>query len=357
MLRKLAVILGVFIALGLLSLGLIGWKQQSALNQSLKLTEPVLLEVLPGNTPTQLFYRLEDEGRLDGALWLRLYWRLRLPKETLYSGEYRLLPGMSVRDLIDLWQRHEVVQYNLTVVEGWNFRQLRAALLAQPQLAHTLIGLSDADVMRRLGQPALHPEGRFFPDTYRYTKGMTDVELLKRAFSRLDGILAEEWQQRAEDLPYENPYQALIMASIIEKETGLPEERPLIAGVFLRRLAQGMLLQTDPSVIYGLGESYTGSLTRLHLRTPTPYNTYMQRGLPPTPIAMPGRDALHAALHPELGDSLYFVARGDGTHVFSATLEAHNQAVRQYQLNRRTDYHSSPTPLQPPASNSDAAPQ
>jgi len=343
----------VFMLLLLLGVGFASWRQQAALEQVLQLDEPVLLEVQPGNTPSQMFRELEASGRLEGAFWLRLYWRLSPPLDTLYSGEYRLLPGMQVQGLIGLWQRREVVQYSLTLVEGWNFRQLRAALANQPKLTQSLTGLSDAEVMAKLGHPGLHPEGRFFPDTYRYTKGVSDVDLLKRAFARLDSILAEEWAERSEGLPYDTPYQALIMASIIEKETGIPDERPTIAGVFMRRLAQGMLLQTDPTVIYGLGEAYLGSLTRMQLRTPTPYNTYTQRGLPPTPIAMPGREALRAALHPLEGSSLYFVAKGDGSHAFSATLEEHNQAVRQYQLNRRADYRSSPAPqLSAPARES-----
>ena len=332
-------------AIALLGLSFVAWRQQVALEQPLQLTEPWVLEVNSGDTPVQLFRQLAEDGRLKGLFWLRLYWRFNPPKEALYTGEYQLRPGMSVQDLMDLWQRHEVVQYNLKVLEGWNFRQLRAALSAQPKLTQSLAGLTDAEVMERLGQPALHPEGRFFPDTYRYTKGVTDLDLLKQAFVRLDGLLNEEWQQRANDLPYENPYQALIVASLIEKETGVAEERAKIAGVFIRRLVQGMLLQTDPTVIYGLGAQYTGNLTRQHLRQPTPYNTYIQHGLPPTPIALPGRDALHAAVHPESGHALYFVARGDGHHVFSATLEEHNQAVRTYQLNRRADYRTAPNAL------------
>ena len=196
--------------------------------------------------------------------------------------------------------------------------------------------------MQRLGLDGQHPEGRFFPDTYRYVRGMSDSDLLRQAHEKLTRVLDEEWQQRAEGLPYREPYQALIMASLVEKETGAAHERGEIAGVFIRRLRLGMLLQTDPTVIYGLGERYTGNLTRAHLREPTPYNTYTNPGLPPTPIAMVGREAIRAALNPRAGDSLYFVARGDGTHVFSRSLDEHNRAVREYQLKRRADYRSSP---------------
>jgi UPF0755 protein len=290
--------------------------------------------------------RLQADGVLHDALWLRLYWRFNLKGQPLHSGEYRLTPELSVRDMLGLWRRGEVVQYSLTLVEGWNFRQVRAALERQSKLELTLTELSDAQLMARLGYPGVNPEGRFFPDTYRFVRGMSDLDLLKQAYVRLEQVLAEEWQARADGLPYKDPYDALIMASIIEKETGVPEERSQIAGVFIRRLRIGMRLQTDPTVIYGLGERYNGKLTYAHLREPTAYNTYVIDGMPPTPIAMVGREAINAALHPVAGKSLYFVARGDGSHVFSSTLKAHNRAVREYQLTRREGYRSSPAPVQ-----------
>ncbi|WP_242671914.1 endolytic transglycosylase MltG [Stutzerimonas kirkiae] len=326
----------------------VAWKQTQALEQPLSLEAEQLLDVRPGDTPNRIFLRLESEGLLRDAFWLRVYWRLNPPAQALHSGEYRLLPGMRVRDMLGLWQRGEVVQYSLTLVEGWNFRQLRTALEAQPKLEQTLAGLSDSEVMERLERAGLHPEGRFFPDTYRYTRGFSDLELLEKAAERLERVLDEEWRQRAEGLPYDEPYDALIMASIIEKETGVPHERGEIAGVFVRRIRLGMLLQTDPTVIYGMGEAYQGRITRADLRRPTPYNTYTRAGLPPTPIAMVGREAIHAALHPADGKSLYFVARGDGSHVFSETLAEHNRAVREYQLKRRADYRSSPAPAAAP---------
>jgi UPF0755 protein len=201
--------------------------------------------------------------------------------------------------------------------------------------------------MDKLGHAGVFPEGRFFPDTYRFVRGMTDADLLEKAYQRLDEVLAKEWNKRSADAPYTEPYQALIMASLVEKETGVPQERGQIAGVFVRRMQTGMLLQTDPTVIYGLGERYNGKLTRADLREATPYNTYMNAGLPPTPIAMVGREAIHAALNPVPGNSLYFVARGDGSHVFSNDLDAHNNAVREFQLKRRADYRSSPAPMAP----------
>ncbi len=350
MIRKLLVLLLTVMLLAAIAFGLFAWKQHAALEQPLVVADDaLLLDVQPGDTPSGVFQRLETEGVLENAFWLRLYWRLNLSGQPLHSGEYRLAPGMTAREMIGLWQRGEVVQYSLTLVEGWNFRQLLSALQGQPKLQQTLDGLSDAQIMARIGAPDLHPEGRFFPDTYSYTRGASDVDLLRRAYARLQQVLDEEWQRRAEGLPYKDAYQALTMASIIEKETGVPEERGEIAGVFVRRLARGMLLQTDPTVIYGMGEAYKGRITRADLRKPTPYNTYTNAGLPPTPIAMVGREAIHAALHPAEGTSLYFVARGDGSHVFSDTLDQHNRAVREYQLKRRADYRSSPPPRQTPA--------
>jgi len=333
---------GVVLA-GLL-LGTCAWKIHSALVQPLNIAQEQLLEVPKGTTPTRTLYRLEAKGIIKDAFWLRVYWRFNLAGQPLHSGEYRMQPGMTVEGLIDLWKRGEMVQYSLTLVEGWNFHQVRAALAREEKVEQTLNGLSDSQVMDKLGHPGIFPEGRFFPDTYRYVRGMSDLELLKLAYARLDEVLAKEWAQRAEGLPYSGPYEALIMASLIEKETGVPQERGQIAGVFVRRMAIGMLLQTDPTVIYGLGDRYNGRLTRAHLKEATPYNTYMIAGLPPTPIAMVGREAIHAALNPVAGSSLYFVARGDGSHVFSDDLDAHNSAVREYQLKRRADYRSSPAP-------------
>lgn len=354
MIRKLLIVLAVSAVLAAAGLGLVAWKQYSALEQPLAVQEVRLLDVQPGDTPSGVFQRLETQGVLRDSFWLRVYWRLSLSGHSLHSGEYRLAPGMTAREMIGLWRRGEVEQYSLTLVEGWNFRQLRTALQAQPKLQQTLQGLSDAQIMARLEHPDLHPEGRFFPDTYRYTRGTSDLDLLKQAYVRLEQVLDEEWQGRSEGLPYRDAYQALIMASIIEKETGVPQERGEIAGVFVRRLARGMLLQTDPTVIYGMGENYRGRISRDDLRRATPYNTYTTAGLPPTPIAMVGREAIHAALHPTEGQSLYFVARGDGSHVFSNTLDEHNRAVRQYQLKRRSDYRSSPTPRPAPASSENA---
>ncbi|WP_219095397.1 endolytic transglycosylase MltG [Pseudomonas sp. UMAB-40] len=346
--RKFLLLLETGLVLAGLCLGASAWKIHTALNQPLNITQEELLEVPKGTTPTRTFYRLEADGVIKDAFWLRVYWRFNLAGQPLHKGEYRMQPGMTVEGLIDLWKRGDIVQYSLTLVEGWNFHQVRAALAKDEKLEQTLNGLSDSDVMTRLGHTGIFPEGRFFPDTYRFVRGMTDVDLLKKAYDRLDEVLAKEWEQRAADAPYTEPYQALIMASLVEKETGVPQERGQIAGVFVRRMAMGMLLQTDPTVIYGLGDRYSGKLTRAHLKEATPYNTYMISGLPPTPIAMVGREAIHAALNPVAGNSLYFVARGDGSHVFSDDLDAHNNAVREFQLKRRADYRSSPAPVSAP---------
>ena len=344
MIRKLLLLLVAGLVALVLALALAGWSLRSALDQPLKLESERLIEVVPGDTPGGLLNRLEGEGVLDGAFWLRLYWRFNLPGQALHSGEYRLIPQQYARDLLELWRRGEVVQYSLTLVEGWSFRQVRAALVRQEKLEQRLADLDDKALMDRLGLAGVSPEGRFFPDTYRYVRGMSDQDLLKQASARLDQVLDEEWARRADGLPYRKPYDALIMASMVEKETGVAEERGQIAGVFVRRLRSGMRLQTDPTVIFGLGERYNGNLTRAHLQQPTPYNPYVIDGMPPTPIALAGREAIHAALNPVAGKSLYFVARGDGSHVFSETLEQHNRAVREYQLKRRADYRSSPAP-------------
>ncbi|WP_458717008.1 endolytic transglycosylase MltG [Pseudomonas gregormendelii] len=354
--RKFLLLLETGLVLAGLLFGFSAWKIHSALDQSLNINQEEMLEVPKGTTPTRTFYRLEADGVIKDAFWLRVYWRFNLAGQPLHSGEYRMQPGMTVEGLIDSWKRGDVVQYSVTLVEGWNFHQVRAALARDEKLQQTLAGLSDSQVMEKLGHPGIFPEGRFFPDTYSFVRGMSDIELLKTAYERLDEVLAREWNQRAADLPYADPYQALIMASLVEKETGVPQERGQIAGVFVRRMALGMLLQTDPTVIYGLGDRYSGKLTRAHLKEATPYNTYMISGLPPTPIAMVGREAIHAALNPVAGSSLYFVARGDGSHVFSDDLDAHNNAVREYQLKRRADYRSSPAPATAPEATAPQTP-
>lgn len=344
MLRKLAIMFLLGCLLVIAAVLTLVWKHNAVLSQPLQLDSEYVLSAPAGSTPNGLLLQLEQQGILQGAFWLRLSWRLQGQVQPLHTGEYQLLPGMDVTQLLEKWRSGDVLQYRVTLVEGWNFRQVRSALAQQDKLQQTLGDVSDSELMRMLDQANVHPEGRFFPDTYNFVRGQTDLDILRQASQRLQKVLAQEWEQRAENLPYRSPDEALIMASIIEKETGVAREREEIAGVFMRRLKIGMLLQTDPTVIYGMGDSYTGKITRADLRKPTPYNTYVISGLPPTPIAMVGREAIYAALHPKAGKSLYFVARGDGSHVFSNSLAEHNKAVREYQIKRRADYRSSPAP-------------
>jgi UPF0755 protein len=254
----------------------------------------------------------------------------------LKSGEYEIAPGTTVEQLMDLLVSGRTVQYRLTLVEGWNFQQVREAVAKSEILKQTIPkDIDDAKLMEMLGYKGQHPEGRFFPDTYNITRNTTDVELMQRAHETMRKVLDEAWARRQPDLPYKNVDEALTMASIVEKETGIVDERPMIANVFVQRLKKGMKLQTDPTVIYGIGKSYDGNIRKKDLETDTPYNTYTRTGLPPTPIAMPGREAIVAALNPAPGEALYFVARGDGGHYFSKTLDEHNEAVRRFQLGQR----------------------
>ena len=286
----------------------------------------------PGSSVASLAADLASKGIIKRPVLLRLLARLTHQADQLKAGEYRIPSGTTPIQLLQILVSGKVIQYPLTLVEGWTFRQVMAALENHEALEHTLTSLSDQQIMQRLGYPDQHPEGRFYPDTYHFPRGETDLAFLKRAYQRMQQVLAEEWAKRDQDLPLESPDEALILASIVERETGLPEERARIAGVFIRRLQNDMLLQTDPTVIYGMGERYDGNIRRRDLETDTPYNTYLRKGLTPTPIAMPSRAAIRAVLHPEDGKALYFVATGDGGHHFSNTLKEHNRAVRKYQL-------------------------
>jgi UPF0755 protein len=267
-----------------------------------------------------------------------LYWRVLAEQlrvaGRLHAGEYALTAGMTPRDLLLNMAAGKVLQRNFTIVDGWTFRDLRQALAKAEKLRQDGAGLDDAQLMAKLGAPGEMPEGRFLPETYAYVKGDTDLDILRRAHAAMAKMLDTLWAQRDKQVPLATPYDALILASIVEKETGRADERPRIAGVFVRRLQNHMLLQTDPTVIYGMGESYAGNIHKSDLVTDTPYNTYTRQGLPPTPIAMPGKPAIEAALHPAHGTELYFVSRGDGSHVFSSSLDEHNRNVACYQLKR-----------------------
>ena len=239
---------------------------------------------------------------------------------------------MTPREILDKLERGDVVQSELVLVEGWTFAQFRAALESSSALRHDSRGLADVEVLARIGAREAHPEGLFFPDTYLFARGSSDLAVLRRAYRVMQEHLGREWAQRVPDAPFKTPYEALIMASIVEKETGRAAEREQIAGVLVNRLRIRMALQADPTVIYGLGDSFDGNLKKVHLKTDGPYNTYTRRGLPPTPIAMPGLAALRATLQPAKLDALYYVSRGDGTSEFSRTLREHNRAVAKYQL-------------------------
>ncbi|QWT22292.1 endolytic transglycosylase MltG [Bacillus sp. NP157] len=293
------------------------------------------IDVARGSSFKDIVRDLHDRGATQAP---SLYWRaLALQMHAsgrLHAGEFALRQGMTPRDLINDMATGKVMQRNFTIVDGWTFADLRRALGAVDTLRHDSADADDAALMKRIGADGEMPEGRFLPETYAYVKGDTDSSILKRAYAAMAKTLDAAWSGRAQDLPLASPYEALILASIVEKETGRADERPRIAGVFVRRLQQHILLQTDPTVIYGMGASYAGNIHKSDLTTDTPYNTYTRAGLPPTPIALPGRPAIEAALHPAEGKELYFVARGDGSHVFSATLEDHNRAVACYQLKR-----------------------
>lgn len=260
-------------------------------------------------------------------------WMARLLGKSaqIKAGNYELEHPVSPLELLEIITKGQVSQSQVSVIEGWTFRQLRAALAANPDIAHDTANLTDAEIMQRIGAAEGYPEGLFFPDTYYFAAGSSDLQIFKRAYQTMQKRLQEAWLARAAGLPLQSPYQALILASIVEKETGTPADRGMIAGVFVNRLRKGMLLQTDPTVIYGLGDRFDGNLRKRDLLADTPYNTYTRSGLTPTPIALPGVAALQAALHPAPTTALYFVARGDGSSHFSSTLNEHNNAVNRYQ--------------------------
>ena len=301
---------------------------QKALNAPLVAEGDGIITVKRGDTLASLNRELVQRGVIHSDWVLPVYARLNPQAANIKAGDYRIDASASLPSLMNDITNGKVVVYNITVVEGKTFKDLRASLVQTAGIEHTLNDKTDAQIATLLGIDG-SPEGWFMPETYQFHRGSSDLELLKRMYGEMQRTLEQEWPNRADGLPLANPYQALILASIIEKETGVASERPQIAGVFVRRLQKDMLLQTDPSVIYGAAD-YHGDLTRKHLQTDTPYNTYINKGLPPTPIALPGKASIQAALHPADGDSLYFVADGKGSHTFSATYEEHQQAVARY---------------------------
>lgn len=331
--RSAALRLIGLVALAAVSCG--GWLWldfEKAVNESLlKSGDRAVFVVRAGMTARTIAAEMAAQGLLKHPRYFVLHVYRSGVAARLKSGEYEIKPATTLAAFVDALAAGKVVQHPITILEGWNFTQLREALEGELAVVNTLKGLADGEVMARIGHSGEHPEGRFFPDTYHVTLRTSDVDLLKRAYDRMARTLDEIWKDRASDLPYASPYETLIMASIVERETAVAGERAMIAGVFLRRLKQGMKLQTDPTVIYGLGRDFDGNLRRKDLERDTAYNTYLRPGLPPTPIAMPGGASLRAALHPGDGEALYFVARGDGSHEFSVTLEQHNRAVARFQ--------------------------
>ncbi len=312
------------------------FKQFSETPLSIAQPKGITYEIEPGTSLGLVARDLGQQGVISNALLFRLLARRHDLAGKIKAGEFELSQGMLPLDLLNLFVSGKVVQHALTLVEGWSFKQVMAAIRANKILKQTLEGLDDKLIMERLGYPDQHPEGRFLADTYHFPAGTTDLAFLQRAYQALSKVLESEWLKREEKLPLKQPYDALILASIVEKETGKASERPTIAGVFIRRIRKGMKMQTDPTVIYGMGDRYKGNIRRRDLTEDTPYNTYVHRGLTPTPISMPGLDSIRAVLHPEKGKALYFVAKGDGSgaHYFSSTLREHNNAVRKYQLKR-----------------------
>ena len=298
-------------------------------------TPTVELSIEPGTPPREVAAAWVRAGVLTEPALLYHWFRWSGDARRIRAGSYVLEPGATPRTLLDKLVQGDEALERVRLIEGWTFRQFRAALAQAPQLKPASAALSDADLMAAIGQPGTAPEGRFFPDTYVYSRGVSDLTVLRRAASLQRQRLAAVWAQRSANLPIQTPEQALVLASIVEKETGQAADRARIAGVFVNRLRINMPLQTDPSVIYGLGETFDGNLRKRDLQADTPFNTYTRRGLPPTPIAMPGLASLRAAVQPEATAALYFVARGDGSSVFSDDLAAHNQAVNQFQRLRR----------------------
>ena len=302
------------------------------LNRPLGLATPTVdLSIEPGMSPRAVAQASADAGADVNPTLLFWWFRLSGDARQIRAGSYELTAGVTPVSLLRMLVRGEESLRSVTLVEGWNWRQVRQALARAEMLKPDSQAMDDAAVMRALGRPGIHPEGRFYPDTYTYAKGSSDLAVLRRALQAMDRKLGAAWALRAPDTPLKTPDEALILASIVEKETGKPADRALIAAVFTNRLRLGMMLQTDPTVIYGLGAAFDGNLRKRDLRTDTPWNTYTRAGLPPTPIAMPGSAALLAAVQPAQTRALYFVARGDGSSQFSVTLDEHNRAVNRYQ--------------------------
>ncbi|OAD21585.1 aminodeoxychorismate lyase [Candidatus Thiomargarita nelsonii] len=314
------------------------WLYKNHLTAPLPLQKDLHYTVESGATLHQIAADLRAQGLLNypaALAWVTLA-RYEKRAHLIKLGEYLIPKSTTPQQLLDILIAGKTIQYSLSFPEGWNFRQLMAAVRKHPKIVQTLGDIDNKTIMAKLGWEEMHPEGRFFPDTYLFPTGTTDVEFLQRAYKMMEKELMAAWENRGDNLPFNTPYEALILASIIEKETGVGEERPLIASVFVQRLKKNMLLQTDPTVIYALGTAFDGNIRKRDLKVKNPYNTYVNKGLPPTPIAMPGRAALQAAVNPVDSQALYFVAKGDGSHYFSATYREHRCAVIEFQLKEKS---------------------
>ncbi len=315
----------------------------NAISQPLENREHTL--VIPsGVGMSWLANHLEKQGIIENRFVFRAYAWMNKRDVSIKAGEYTLVDIDSIPDLVAKVDQGKVIQYSITLIEGKTYKDYKAKLMSQKLLADELGSMTDSQIMRELGAPGKNPEGLFAPQTYFFQKGDSDFDVLKQAYLRLDSVAEDAWANRSDSVQVETKYQLITLASIIEKETGAAFERPTISGVFNNRLRIGMRLQTDPTVIYGMGERYKGNIRRKDLTTDTPYNTYTRHGLPPSPIAMPGEAAIQAAANPEPTESLYFVGKGDGTHYFSKTLKEHNNAVVKYQLGgKRRAFSSNPS--------------
>lgn len=304
------------------------------LETPINIKEDVIFSIEPGMSFSTLNKKLVVEKIIKESRYLEILARHSKRANNIKSGEYQLTPGIIPSELLDIFVSGKTVQYSLALIEGWQIYEMLEAIKSNDVLEKKLTSYDPETLLNQLGYSEPYAEGLFFPDTYYFPRGTTDIDFLKRAYERLKQVLEEEWQNRDEKLPYKSSYDALIMASIVEKETSLASERAKIAGVFVRRLNKNMKLQTDPTVIYAMGRQFNGNIRKKDLKIDSPYNTYLYKGLPPSPISLVGREAIHAALHPENGKELYFVAKGDGSHYFSENLAEHNRAVVKYQLKK-----------------------
>lgn len=325
-------LLGGVGAFALLGAVLLAWSAFTPITLS---QSPLDVQISSGSTARAVGRQVGEAGAELNPRVFELLVRLTRSAANIKAGSYELRQGVTPWQLLQKLTRGDTSQGEVALIEGWTFRQFRERINANPDLSHQTVAWTDKEILQHIGATENHPEGLFFPDTYLFDKGGSDLEVYARAYHLMQDRLQQAWQEREPRLPYTSPYQALVAASLVEKETAVAEDRPKVAAVFLNRLKRGMPLQTDPTVIYGLGRNFDGNLHKADLQGDTPYNTYRHRGLPPTPIAMPGNAALQAALHPARSSALYFVARGDGSSEFSADLESHNRAVARYQLKNR----------------------